>query len=75
MIIKDKNREDYTLEEKIYDIIENGLSCEICRHHYDCCGHPVTLGPNGPLYSPCFDGSLDDWVTDDEDEINEVFNK
>lgn len=75
MIIKDKDREEYTLEEKIYDIIENGLSCEICIHHYDCTGASVTLGPNGPIYSPCFDGSLGDWVTSDEDEINEVFDK
>jgi hypothetical protein len=68
-----KDREDYTLEEKINDIIENGLSCEICRYRYDCCGHPVTLGPNGPLYSSCSDS--DGWVIDDEDIINEVFNK
>jgi hypothetical protein len=75
MSIKDKDREDYTLEEKIDSIIENGLGCEICIHQYDCTGASVILGPNGPIYSPCFDESLGDWVTSDEDEINEVFNK
>ena len=75
MTINNKDRKDYTLEEKIIDIIDNGLECEICVHNVDCSGVPVTLGPNGPIYSPCFDESLGDWVTDDEDIINEVFNK
>lgn len=75
MGIKDKDREDYTLEEKIVDIINSGLQCEICIHNIDCTGASVILGPNGPIYSPCFDMSLGNWVTHDEDIINEVFNK
>lgn len=75
MGIKNKDRKDYTLEEKIVDIINSGLQCEICIHNIDCTGASVILGPNGPIYSPCFDMSLGNWVTYDEDIINEVFNK
>lgn len=75
MTIKDKDRKDYTLEEKIVDIINSGLQCEICIHNIDCTGASMTLGPNGPIYSPCFDESLGNWVTDDEDIIQEVFDK
>lgn len=63
-----------TIEEKIKQIIENGLSCEICKYHFDCDGHD-TYSVGGIVYfAPCWDNN-EDWVTDDEDEINEVFYK
>ena len=32
---------EYTIEEKIKQIIKNGLSCEICKHHFDCDGYDI----------------------------------
>lgn len=65
---------EYTVEEKIKQIIENGMFCEICKHHFDCDGHD-TYSVGGIIYfAPCWDNN-EDWVTDDKDEINEVFYK
>lgn len=65
---------NYTLEEKIKYIIENGLSCEICKHHFDCDGHETYSVGGIVHFAPCWDNK-EYWVTDDEDEINEVFYK
>ena len=59
---------EITLEEKIKQIIENDLSCEICKHRFVCDGLEV-IG-----ISLCWDDK-EDWVTNDENVINEVFYK
>ena len=63
-----KTKIDYMLDK----IIEHERLCNVCQYRHDCSGG-ITGGPNSPIYPPCCEHCLENFIC--ENLVEEVYQE